>query len=289
MRAHKTTIALLLIALLCGFAVSSSAQANAVGKPASDFTLETHDGKRLTLSKLKGRRGAVLVFFATWCPACMAEVPEVKKFVTASKDQNVLVYGVNIQQSKRIVEQFVKDRKVNYRILLDTDGKVATTYGVTGIPTIIGIDANGVVQYRAHALPKDHAALIKTLTAPLPKKKTEVQRDYVKDGVHYISKETLNKWLGEKRKPVVIDVLSPDSYNKAHIKGAINIPFQLLKTRMAKLDKKATIVVYCASYQCHASTQAARQLSTLGFKNVYDYKGGIAEWQAAGLPVEAAK
>lgn len=294
MRARKITIALLLITGLCSVVISSSAQANTVGKPASDFTLATHDGKKLTLSKLEGKRGVVLVFFATWCPSCMAEVPQVKQFVTASKDKNVLVYGVNVQQSQRIVESFVKDRKINYRILLDTDGRVATTYDVTGIPTIIGIDADGVVQYREYALPKDPAALIKTLTATLPKqkavtKKAEIQRDYVKDGVHFISKETLTKWLGEKEKPVVIDVLSPESYRNAHIRGAINISYEHLKSEADKLDKNARIVVYCANYQCHASTQAAQLLGKLGFKNVYDYKGGIKEWQEAGLSVGASQ
>ena len=167
MRTHKTVIALVLIAMLCSSVMSSSARANTLGKPASDFTLDTHDGKKLTLSKLEGKRGVVLVFFATWCPACMAEAPHVKKFVTASKDKNVLVYGVNLRQSKRIVEKFIKDRKINYRILLDADGKVATTYKVTGIPTIIGIDADGIVRYRAHSVPKDHAAFIKLLTKTL--------------------------------------------------------------------------------------------------------------------------
>jgi len=223
----------------------------------------------------------------------MAEVPQVKKFVAASKDKNVLVYGVNIQQSRRIVERFVKDRKINYRILLDTDAKVAKAYGITGIPTVIGIDSKGVVRYREYGMPRNPSELIKTLTASLPRsapprpKKPQVKRDYVKDGVHYISKETLAKWMGEKKKPVIIDVLSRQSYKKAHIKGAINIPLKQLKKEAAKLDKSAKVVVYCANYQCHASTQAAHLLGKLGFKNVYDYKGGIKEWKQAKLAIES--
>ena len=295
----KTPILLVAI-LLIGFPIASIAQANTVGKPASDFTIETHDGKQFTLSKLEGKRGTVLVFFATWCPSCMAEVPEVKKFVTASADKNVLVYGVNIQQSKRIVERFVKDRKINYRILLDTDAKVAKAYGITGIPTVIGIDAKGVVGYREYGMPRNPGELIKTLTASLGKtaplaettvgaKKAPIKRDYVKDGVHYISKETLTKWMGKKKKPLIIDVLSPRSYKKGHIKGAINIPLKQLKKEAAKLDKSAKVVVYCANYQCHASTQAAKLLGKLGFKNVYDYKGGIKEWNEAKLAIESER
>lgn len=167
MNARKAIVLILLAVLALGAAVSRVAAANTVGKAASDFTLETHDGKKLTLSKLKGKSGVVLVFFATWCPSCMAEVPQVKKLVESSRKEKVLVYGVNIQQSKRIVEKFVKDRKINYRILLDSDAKVAKSYGVTGIPTVIGIDADGIVRYRAHSVPRDHAAFIKQLTKTL--------------------------------------------------------------------------------------------------------------------------
>ena len=167
MNARKATIIMLLTVLALGPAVSRVAVANTVGKAASDFTLETHDGKKLTLSKLKGKSGAVLVFFATWCPACMAEVPQVKKLVESARKEKVIVYGVNIQQSKRIVGKFVKDKKINYRILLDSDAKVTKSYGVTGIPTIIGIDGDGIVRYRAHGLPKDHAAFVKQLTKTL--------------------------------------------------------------------------------------------------------------------------
>ena len=170
MRAKRTTV-LLVAALL--LAASPAAQANTIGKPASDFTLKTHDGKSLTLSKLKGKRGAVLVFFATWCPPCMAEVPQVKKFVNAARGKNVLVYGVNIRQPERVVLKFVRDRTVNYRILLDRDAKVARAYGIRGIPTILGIDADGIVRHRAHAIPKDHDAFIRLLTKPLEKKATQ--------------------------------------------------------------------------------------------------------------------
>jgi len=144
---------------------------------ARDFTLKTHDGKSLTLSKLRGKRGVVLVFFATWCPHCMTEIPHIKRFVENSKDQKVLVYGVNIKQPDHVVDKFVKSKAVNYRILLDKEGKVSIAYGITGIPAVIGIDGNGVIKYKGHQIPEDEEAFIKLLNAPLadkqPKKSVE--------------------------------------------------------------------------------------------------------------------
>ena len=90
-----------------------------------------------------------------------------KGLAAASREKGVLVYGVNIRQNKRIIERFVKDKSINYRILLDSDGKVAGTYGVRGIPTIIGIDTDGIVRYRGHSVPEDYEAFIKLLTRPL--------------------------------------------------------------------------------------------------------------------------
>jgi len=288
----------LMATLLLLVPLATVAQANTVGKAATDFTLKTHDGKKLTLSKLEGKRGVVLVFFATWCPPCMAEVPHVKNFVNLSKGKNILVYGVNIQQSQRIIDKFIKDRKVNYRVLLDSDAKVAKAYKVTGIPTVIGIDGQGIVRYRAHAFPSKPKAFIKTLTAGLPKKMVPIDNkptantqakthDHAQGdaGVRFISKETLREWMMGDSQPLIIDVLAAESYAKAHVKGAINIPFAQLKDRAATLDKERRTVVYCASYECHASTAAAKLLTSLGFKDVSDYKGGIKEWKEAGLPV----
>lgn len=288
----------LMATLLLLIPLATVAQGNTVGKAATDFTLKTHDGKKLTLSKLKGKRGVVLVFFATWCPPCMAEVPHVKKFVNLSKDKNILVYGVNIQQSQRIIDKFVKDHKVNYRVLLDSDAKVAKAYKVTGIPTVIGIDAQGIVRYRAHGLTRKSKDFIKMLTSGLPKKMVPIDEKPVAntgakmddhaqghDDVRFISKETLQGWMKGDTQPLIIDVLSPESYAKAHVEGAVNIPLAQLKDRAATMDKERRTVVYCASYECHASTAAARLLTSLGFKDVSDYKGGIKEWKEAGLPV----
>lgn len=268
-----------------------------VGDKAPDFTLKTHDGKSLTLSKLQGQRGAVLVFFATWCPPCMAEVPHVIKLTEQAKDSPVMVYGVNLQQEEGVVKKFVETAKVNYRVLLDSDGAVAKAYDVVGIPTIVAIDGSGVVRYRDHGLPDDIPGLLKTLsegtnmktaaTAAEPglRKTAATEQDYEKDGVRFISKETLTAWKESDKSLVIVDVLGKESYDKAHIAGAVHIPYAEVKDKAATLDKNATVVTYCANYKCHASTAAAQALTELGFAHVYDYKGGIKEWKEAGLPV----
>jgi len=283
-----STLAVLVIAALAVQALwVAPADANTVGQPAPDFTLQTHDGKSLTLSSLEGKRGVVLVFFATWCPACMAEVPQVKRFVEESRERNVLVYGVNIEQSQRIVDKFVQDHAINYRVLLDADGAVAKTYAVTGIPTIVGIDADGIVRFRDHALPKDKDAFVAELTKPLGKAVPAAGEAAAE--VQLVDRATLQGWRTTQKNLVIVDVLPPEAYHRAHIEGAINIPLAQLESLQKKLPKDARIVTYCASFQCRASTQAAKQLQKLGYADVHDYKGGIADWLEGNLPAVKGK
>jgi len=274
-----------------------------VGDEAPDFTLQTHDGKELTLSRLEGKRGVVLMFFTTRCPACMATVPRMKRFVRETRGGNVLVYGVNLGESEEVVKRFARDYGVNYRVLLDSEGAAQHAYGVRRLPGIFGIDAAGVIQHKGHRLPRNTYTFVKKLTAPLaggqkeqvkeppkpshPPKAGVEERDRTEDGVSFISRETLQTWMEEEKDLLVIDVLSPESYAQAHLPGAVNIPGAQLKDKAKYLAKHRTVVAYCASFTCRASTAAVRTLTELGFPDVHDYEGGLKDWKDAGLPVRA--
>lgn len=105
-------------------------------------------------------------------------------------------------------------------------------------------------------------------------------------GVAYITQNELKAMMDKGEKFTLVDVLTPESYSQHHIKSAINIPYEKIETEaptMLKKDEK--IVVYCASYLCPASTAAFKKLTEMGYKNVFDYKGGLEEWQKAGFPM----
>lgn len=132
--------------------------------PAPDFTLTSLVGDKVTLSSFKGEKGVVLVFFATWCASCMAEVPEIKKFTEMAQKENIAVFGINYKQSAEIVERFKKSAEINYGILMDTDGTVALDkFGLKGLPHIVGINSKGGIMFRGTALPDNRAEFIKYL------------------------------------------------------------------------------------------------------------------------------
>lgn len=91
----------------------------------------------------------------------------------------------------------------------------------------------------------------------------------------------------------LINVLSQDDFNAAHIPGSDNIPHNeqefVRQVERAAGSKDRKIVVYCGSRECDASPRAANKLEAAGFTNVYDFEGGVKEWKEANLPLEGSR
>ncbi len=134
-----------------------------VGAPAPGWALQDTDGKPARLEDYRGKKGVVMVFFSTWCAACMEEVPELIAFQQKYGTGGVDVVGVGIDQPLHTLKRFVEDARVNYRVVVDADSKVADLYGVTGVPLVVAVDSAGTVRFIGHALPKDKEALVRNL------------------------------------------------------------------------------------------------------------------------------
>jgi len=115
-----------------------------VGKPAIAFSLKTPEGKEVTLESLKGRI-VVLDFWATWCGPCKLAMPTLQKLHEKYAGKPVSIIGVNcMEQDPEEAVKYTKKEKFTYMQLLGGDD-LATAYGVSGIPTLIVIDAKGNV------------------------------------------------------------------------------------------------------------------------------------------------
>lgn len=108
-----------------------------------------------------------------------------------------------------------------------------------------------------------------------------------KDAVKVMTKDELNGKVAKAEAFQLVNVLDPESYDLGMIKGSIKIPLAELEARFTELDKAKEVVTYCAGPACDASRKAAALLAAKGF-NVSAYEGGIKEWTAANLPVDAA-
>jgi Peroxiredoxin len=114
---------------------------------AKDFSLKGLDGKEYKLSNFRGKV-VVLDFWATWCPPCRASLSFFENIHKKYKDKGLVVVGVSVDMSDRVVKKFVESKGLTYLILLDKDNLVSDLYNVFSIPTTIIIDKNGNIVTR---------------------------------------------------------------------------------------------------------------------------------------------
>jgi thiol-disulfide isomerase/thioredoxin len=120
---------------------------NSMKVSALDFKLKDLNGKEVSLSQLKGKR-VFLNFWATWCPPCKAEMPEIEALYNETKDSDLVILAVNIGESQNTVKSFMDKNKYNFSVLLDTDNSIAAKYNIQSIPTSFFIDKDGVIVSR---------------------------------------------------------------------------------------------------------------------------------------------
>ena len=117
-----------------------------VGQPAPDFTLSGLDGQQVTLSELRGKPVA-LNFWATWCPSCVSELPDLQQASRAHQDE-IRFYAINLDADLAEVEPFLAENGVELPVLLDTEGDASAKYRVRGIPITVFIDGEGNIAAR---------------------------------------------------------------------------------------------------------------------------------------------
>jgi peroxiredoxin len=111
---------------------------------APDFSLATLDGEQIALSNFRGQY--VLVnFWATWCPPCRAELPDLVSYYESHADQGFMLIGVNEQEPPATVEAYLSQSQLEFPVVLDSDGRVMNRYGVTGMPSSFLVNPEGQI------------------------------------------------------------------------------------------------------------------------------------------------
>jgi len=113
------------------------------GKRAPDFELEDLNGNMISLSEYRGEK-VFLNFWASWCPPCRAEMPDMQKLHEA-EFENFTILAVNIGEGKSTAANFAMQNQLRFKILLDNSRETAQEYLVRGIPTSYFLDEDGVI------------------------------------------------------------------------------------------------------------------------------------------------
>jgi len=115
----------------------------AVGDAAPDFEVELLDGTTLKLSDCQGQP-VFLNFWATWCPPCIAEMPDIQKLYEAYSDKAVIL-AIDVGETKDTVSSFIEEKGYTFNIGLDENLEIGKKYPTDGIPYTVVINGEGII------------------------------------------------------------------------------------------------------------------------------------------------
>jgi cytochrome c-type biogenesis protein CcmF len=114
------------------------------GQVAPDFTLTLLDGSPFSLSDQRGKV-VVLNFWASWCPPCEEEAPDLQAVWEEYGEKGVTFVGIAYKDEEAAVRDFLSGHGITYPVGLDPTGRVAELYGITGVPETFILDGEGRV------------------------------------------------------------------------------------------------------------------------------------------------
>jgi len=116
-----------------------------VDQPAPDFRVRGLDGQYYQLSDFRGQP-VWINFWATWCPPCRAENPDIQAVYEANKGDGLVVLALDIGEDTNTVRGYVKRTSLTYTVGLDQSTEIAARYRIVGIPTHFFVDRDGVLR-----------------------------------------------------------------------------------------------------------------------------------------------
>lgn len=126
------------------YKIAQELQANLTRRTitARDFTLNDLEGNEVTLSDLRGK--AVFInFWASWCPPCKAEMPDIEQLYQETKDTDLVILTINSGEGATVAKRFMDENNYTFMVLDDYKKEVSDLYRVMALPTSLFIDKNG--------------------------------------------------------------------------------------------------------------------------------------------------
>lgn len=115
------------------------------GERAPSFLVAALGGGESGLAAYRGRI-VVLNLWASWCPPCRAEMPDLETLYRRYRSRGVVVLGVDQGESAQQVAAFAQSLRITYPILLDDQQQYGRVYAALGLPTTILVGPNGIVR-----------------------------------------------------------------------------------------------------------------------------------------------
>jgi thiol-disulfide isomerase/thioredoxin len=121
-----------------------SGPAGLVGQSAPVFALRDDLGSPVSLAQYRGKI-VVMNLWASWCPPCRAEMPDLQRLAAANANRGVAIVGVNEGESPQRARAFAASLGIRFPIWIDDGQRYGRIYAALGLPTTVVVDRNGVV------------------------------------------------------------------------------------------------------------------------------------------------
>ena len=138
MKRNLQITVILLLGIAAVYAIFSNSTNDKVS--AQDVSLQNLAGEVQTIKK----GNVILNFWATYCPPCEREMPALNAAYHDLSD-SVQLYAVNVEEPTRIVNQYIKNKQLDFPILLDRTGVLKDAYTITTLPTTLFVKNGEVV------------------------------------------------------------------------------------------------------------------------------------------------
>ncbi len=114
------------------------------GQPAPVLELRDDRGRAVSLDRYRGSV-VVMNLWASWCPPCRAEMPDLQRLADADKRYGIAVVGVNEGESPQRARTFADSLGIRFPIWIDAAQRYGRVYGALGLPTTVLVDRRGIV------------------------------------------------------------------------------------------------------------------------------------------------
>jgi peroxiredoxin len=135
-------------------------------KKAISFTTKDIDNNKLVLEDVYKKKNVLLVFWGTWCRACIEEIPTLREIRQQCSKDTLEIISIASRSSMEQVREFIKEKQMDWKHIVN-DEKIPLLYQIHSYPEVVLIDTKGNIIYKYSAYPDLHLASLKKMLADM--------------------------------------------------------------------------------------------------------------------------